>query len=173
MWYGHGVARAKMKEITFEFTNYCEHNCKFCSSNATNELGKAKYINFSDIHRHLNQRYDRINISGGEPLAHPNFYSLFTMIKKYTDDIVVYSNLITHRRYNSQAIDGVYLEATVTVTPETDKVSILRRVKQGREADRPEVHLSCNNKMDCSCEHRVVRPDGSVGATPCNKYKMV
>jgi len=160
-----------MKEITFEFTDYCPHKCKYCSSNATDKMHEAKWIDFTSIHKHLNQRYDRINISGGEPLAHPNFFMLYNMISKYTDNVVVYSNLITHRRYNSQAIDGVYLEATVTVTPETDKVSILRRVKQGREANRPEVHLSCNNSMECSCDHRVVRPDGSIGVTPCNKYQ--
>jgi len=159
-----------MKEITFEFTNYCTHKCKFCSSNATDKYSQAKFIDFTAIHQHLNQRYDRINISGGEPLAHPNFYTLYNMISKYTDDVVVYSNLIIHRRYNAHAIDGVYLEAAITVTNETDKVTVLRRVKQGKEAERPEVQRNCND-IECPCRHTVIRPDGTVGSTPCNKYQ--
>ena len=89
----------------------------------------------------------------------------------YTKDVVVYSNLITHRIYNANVIDGVYLEANITLLPETDKIHILRRVKQGKELNRPEVHLSRNYKEDCNCEHRVVRPDGTISLTPCNKYK--
>ena len=168
-----------MREITFEITNFCEHKCKFCSSNATNDKSKAIYLSYDDIFGIITNQFlkigkfkcfDRINISGGEPLAHPDFYNIYKMLETFAHDIVVYTNLWRHRRYNGQAIDGVYLEADITVTPETDKVHILRRVKQGKEANRPEVSLSRNHKDDCSCDHRVVRPDGTVMMTPCNKY---
>jgi MoaA/NifB/PqqE/SkfB family radical SAM enzyme len=164
-----------MKEITFELTNYCEHECKYCSSNAVNVLGDATFLSYETIFSILQgkrKRFDRINISGGEPLAHPDFYRIYMLCKEFTKDIVVYSNLITHRRYNANVIDGVYLEADITVTPETDTIHILRRVKQGKEEDRPEVFLSRNHFEDCECEHRVIRPNGTITKAPCNKYEM-
>lgn len=163
-----------MKEITFELTNYCTHKCKFCSSNVTNNYNEAIFLDIQVIVDDLinkNNNYDVINLSGGEPLAHPQFYMIYELCKKSAKDVIVYSNLITHRRYNAQAIDGVYLEADVTVTPETDKIRILRRVKQGKEINRPEVKLSRNHKEDCSCGHIVIRPSGKVGTTPCNKWR--
>jgi MoaA/NifB/PqqE/SkfB family radical SAM enzyme len=171
----------KIKEITFELTDFCEMDCKFCSSAAVKN--GAIFLELNEIKRILmyndretagikkNETYDRINLSGGEPLAHSQFYDIYKLCEQYTNDVVVYSNLITHRRYNAHAIDGVYLEADITVTPETDAIHVLKRVKQGREANRPEVSLSRNHEEDCSCDHKVVRPWGSINSTPCNKYE--
>ncbi len=161
-----------MKEFTIELTNFCPHQCKFCSSNATNNINDAFFLDIETIKEALKDKhFQHIILSGGEPLAHPDFYKIFNLCKKHTDDVVVYSNLITHRVYNPHAIDGVYLEANLTVTPETDKIHILRRVKQGKEANRPEVSLSRNHKEDeCQgCSHRVLRYDGKLVQTPCNK----
>ena len=160
-----------MKELTLELTNFCEHGCKFCSSNAVNDMEKADYLSMARIVQQLDgKHFDRINLSGGEPLAHPNFYAIHKYCEQHADDVTVYSNLIKHRIYNAQVIDGVYLEADITVTPETDRVHILRRVKQGRETNRPEVKLSRNHCEDCSCDHRVLRYDGKLVRTPCDKY---
>jgi len=161
-----------MKELTIELTNYCRHNCKFCSSNTTDDFGEAYLITIDRIKEALlDKHFDRINLSGGEPLAHPNFYYIHNLCEKHTEDVVVYSNLIKHLIYNAHVIDGVYLEANLTVTPETDKIHILRRVKQGKEANRPEVKLSRNHCEDCSCDHRVLRYDGKFVRTPCAKYE--
>jgi hypothetical protein len=75
--------------------------------------------------------------------------------------------------YNAHVIDGIYLQANITVTPETDSVHVLRRVKQGREAGRPDVRLSCNHTTECegTCDHHVIRPDGSISKTPCAKWE--
>lgn len=163
-----------MSELTIEITDYCPHHCKFCSSNSVDDMLKAKFISYEVVEAMTrNDRYDHIIISGGEPLAHPFFWKILQLCKSRSDDVVVYSNAITHLIYNPHIIDGVYLEANLTVTPETDKIHILKRVKQGREADRPEVYLSRNHFGDCSCNHRVVRPDGRVCLTPCNKYEEV
>jgi organic radical activating enzyme len=163
-----------MKELTIEITNYCPHNCKYCSSNAVDNPKNATYLALVDIAEYLNgKRFDRINISGGEPMAHPEFYNIFILCQEYCDDVVVYSNLITHLRYNQNVIDGVYLEANVTILPEVDKVHILRRVKQGREARRPEVHFSRNFSEDCECDHHILRPDGTLTKTPCNKWSLL
>ena len=159
-----------MKELTIELTNFCPHKCTYCSSNAVDNMLKATFIKLDTVIKNLEGRYDRIILSGGEPLAHPDFYTILDYCKPHTDDVVVYSNAITHLVYNQSVIDGVYLEANVTVLPEVDKVHLLRRVKQGKEANRPEVHLSRNFGEDCACEHRVVRPNGEVGLQPCNKW---
>lgn len=162
------------KEITFELTNYCPNKCKFCSSDVTKDYEEADFLSMQAIIDTLaNRRFEHIILSGGEPLAHPNFYHIHKLCEKHTDDVIVYSNLIKHRVYNLHVIDGVYLEANVTPTPETDKIHILRRVKQGKEAARPEVHLSRNHFEDCFCDHRVVKADGKVASQPCNKYKEI
>ena len=164
----------KIKEITLELTNYCPHGCKYCSTKATDNFNEAYWLSIEAIQGILEGKwFDHIILSGGEPLAHSNFYYIFKLCEKHTDDVVVYSNLIRHRVYNAGVIDGVYLEANLTVTPETDKIHILRRVKQGREANRPEVHLSRNHTQECSCDHRVLRYDGKLVRTPCDKYSEV
>ena len=164
----------KMKEITFELTNYCPHTCKFCSSDITNDITEANFLSLEVIEEILyGKQFEHIILSGGEPLAHKDFYLIHKICELHTDDVIVYSNLIKHRVYNLHVIDGVYLEANVTPTPETDKIHILRRVKQGKEKNRPEVHLSRNHSEDCSCEHRVVRPNGEIGRYTCDKYSEV
>ena len=161
----------KYEEITIELTNFCPHNCKFCSTDPTDDFGEAYLLTVESIKNALKDKwFSHIILSGGEPLAHPNFYYIYQLCEQHTDDVVVYSNLIRHLIYNPHAIDGVYLEANLTVTPETDKIHILRRVKQGREANRPEIHLSRNHTEECSCEHRVLRYDGKLVRTPCDKY---
>ena len=160
-----------MEEITFELTNYCPHTCRFCSTNVTDSTSNADFLSLEQIRETLDGKtFKHIILSGGEPLAHPNFYEILLLCKEHTQDVVVYSNAITHLIYNPHVIDGVYLEANITVTPETDKIHILRRVKQGKEANRPEVHLSRNHFEDCSCNHRIVRANGEIGRTPCDKW---
>jgi organic radical activating enzyme len=159
-----------VSELTIEITDYCPHACAYCSSNAKQDRTDSRFLSFDRIRNILyGHRYDRIIISGGEPLAHPHFYDILQLCQKYSDDVAVYSNAIKHLVYNQSVIDGVYLEANVTVLPEVDKVHILRRVKQGKEKNRPEVHLSRNFGEDCSCDHRVVRPTGEISISPCNK----
>ena len=161
-----------MKEITVELTNYCPNDCKFCSSNATTDEEEAIFIKPKQVRDILrNQTYDRIIISGGEPLSHPQFWDILQICKQHTEDVFLYSNAITHLAYNPHVIDGVYLEANITVTPETDKIHILRRVKQGREANRPEVVLSSTSPDKCSkCNHMVIRPNGMIAKAPCDKW---
>jgi len=163
-----------MSEITLEITNYCPHDCKFCSSNATTDLEEAIFLPVRKIREILgDNKYDHIILSGGEPLSHPQFWDILQLCKQHTKDVVLYSNEITHLIYNPHVIDGVYLEANITITPETDKIHILKRVKQGREASRPEVHLSRNFCEECSCEHSVVRPTGKITRSPCDKWNEV
>ena len=162
-----------IEELTIEITNYCPHGCAYCSSDTTASFSAGAFLQYDRIMEVLGDRkYEHIIISGGEPLAHPDFYKILILCERHSDDVVVYSNAIKHLIYNQGVLDGVYLEANVTVLPEVDRVHILRRVKQGREKDRPEVHLSQNFHEDCTCEHRILRPDGVVGRTPCDKWHL-
>jgi len=159
-----------LKELTIEITNFCPNQCKYCSSNAIDRKEEATFLGINKIMEFLEgKKFEHIILSGGEPLSHPNFYEIYQLCRLHTKDVVVYSNLITHLIYNANVIDGVYLEANLTIPPETDKLHILRRVKQGREANRPEVHLSRNFKEDCFCDHRVITPSGKITDTPCRK----
>ncbi len=157
-------------EITIELTNYCPNHCKYCSSNSIDDFNEAIFINMEDIENNLSgKQFKHIILSGGEPLAHPKFYQILELCKLHSKDVIVYSNAITHLIYNTSVIDGVYLEANLTILPEVDKIHILRRVKQGRENNRPEVHLSKNFFQDCSCNHHVIRPNGTISKNSCSK----
>lgn len=159
-----------IRELTIEITNFCEHNCQYCSSNSYPTSKSRLPIETIELFL-FGKMFDRINISGGEPLSHPNFYNILQLCKKHASDVAIYTNAITHLIYNAQVIDGVYLEANLTVLPEVDKVHLLRRVRQGKEIDRPEVSLSRNFSEDCDCDHHILRTDGKLYKTPCSKYQ--
>ena len=165
-----------MSELTLELTNYCLEDCRFCSSSAIKDFESATMLKPWQARQMLREkRYDIINISGGEPLSSPHFWTILQECKKHAKVVRVYTNALTNIVYNAHVIDGIYLQANITVTPETDSVHILRRVKQGREAGRPDVHLSCNHSAECegTCDHHVIRPDGSISKTPCAKWEAV
>jgi hypothetical protein len=165
----------RVREITIELTDFCEVGCKFCSSSSRPDVRKATFIEIETVRCVLiGKWFDHIILSGGEPLAHPKFYEIYKLCEKYTDDVVVYSNLIRHRIYNAHVIDGVYLEAKLTVLEDLDVLNILKRIRQGRELDRPEVTFSRNfSEVGCTrCDHRVVRPDGSITEAPCKKHSI-
>lgn len=167
----------KRKERTYELTNWCPHDCPFCSSDATKDHNKATWLLLIDFLNDLERvteggtkPLERINLSGGEPMAHPDFYKMLIMARKYAKDVVVYTNALTHIRFNAHVIDHVRVEANLTVAPGVDRVRILKRVEQGREATRPEVKLSRNWTEDCTCDHRVIRPNGQEVRSPCDKW---
>jgi pyruvate-formate lyase-activating enzyme len=160
-----------MSELTIELTNYCEHGCKFCSSNSVSDPDEAEWITYERVEELLKgKKYDHIILSGGEPLSHQRFYDIYKLCEKHADDVVVYSNLIKHLVYNVHVIDGVYLEAKVTPVAGTKRLSVLKRVEQGAEATRPEVTFSRNYECNgCDCGNKVVKPNGSVSPSPCRK----
>jgi len=159
-----------MKEITIELTNYCPHNCKFCSSVATQYRDKAKFIEFGAVKGIVKgKRFDIIHISGGEPLSHPQFWDILQLCKSVAKDVVVHTNALTHIAFNVSAIDNIYVEAYLTVSPDVDKVRILKRIEHGKEKLRPEVHLSSNWKENCMCNHTIYMPDETTRPTPCRK----
>lgn len=164
----------KQEEITLELTNYCPFHCRYCSVNSTRNKIDATFLSPMKIKEILgNNYYKRIIISGGEPLSHPHFYEIYMFCKDKTDDIIVHTNIFTHIMYNANVIDGIYLEANLTPTRDTQKIRILKRIDQGREKERPEVVFSRNFTEDCKCNKHVVKPNGDIVKSPCRKHELV
>lgn len=105
-------------ELTIEITNYCENECDYCSSNASKS---GKYLSYDEIekfiHENLKNVIHRINISGGEPLSHPDFYKILLLCKKYTRSVWVYTNAIEKIIYNSDVIKEIKVESNVCLIP--------------------------------------------------------
>jgi organic radical activating enzyme len=117
--------------------------------------------------------FDVIYLSGGEPLAHPKFYWFLHDAKQHAKHVVVYTNALRHIVYNAHVLDGVRVDANLTLGANTEQLHVLKRVDQGREVKRPSVRLSRNFDHEgavCEppCDHVIIRPDGSVGK-PCKK----
>ncbi len=173
-------------EITLEITDYCPNNCKYCSTEAG--LHKEHKLSLADVESTLfkldkeNVPIDRINVSGGEPLSHPDFYRILNACKMFTDNVWVYTNAITQLLYNTNIIDEVKVEANVCLVPgesvyipkNADKVHLLQLVPQGRAKDmKPaKFHVSGNiiGEHKCAeCNHMLLQADGKVMQAPCKK----
>jgi len=169
-----------MKELTLEITQYCPHNCNYCSSCADIH---GSHLSYEIIRDFLIKRpttfYDIINISGGEPLAHPNFYQILMLAKENAKEVWVYSNVLDHIRFNADILpDGIECHANVILKPgsqipKADGVHFLQLINQGRAKDLLEgrkYHISGLNCKDC--DHVVLQADGKIVSGPCKKkYK--
>jgi organic radical activating enzyme len=171
-----------MNEITFEITDYCPNKCKYCSSDAIKNKDQAHFMSLETFHSIIGTRqFDIIHLSGGEPLANPEFYYILDTCYHHAKDVIVHTNALRHIAFNLGVIDNVYLEAYATITTDVDKVHILKRVRQGKEKTRPEVHFSRNftencdqeNIEHCECNHRVIKWDGTIVRSPCKKFYIM
>lgn len=132
-------------EITLEITNYCEYGCLFCPADAVDKEDKDRNIYYlttsyiKEVLDELNGFYNitRINISGGEPLAHNEFYDILTLCKKYTSNIWVYTNALTQIVYNTGAIKEIKIEAEVyLMTGQSAYIPMCADVINVRHVDR-------------------------------------
>jgi 7,8-dihydro-6-hydroxymethylpterin dimethyltransferase len=172
-----------MVELTIEITNYCPQECDFCSSDASS-IGS--YLPFNDIKRFLfaYNEIDRINISGGEPLSHPDFYKILILCKSITSNVWVYTNAIQNIAYNAHVLTELNVAANVCLVPGeavympkgSFSVHVLKFVPQGRGANIPEVPLSfsgnCEGEKCKTCVQPTLKADGSIAVTPCKKVKI-
>jgi len=169
-----------MKEYTIEITNYCPHDCEYCSTNSTSCEGV--FLDIEIIKEFLKDvtKYDRINISGGEPLAHPQFYEILCYCKSLSEDVWVYTNAIDKIRYNTDVVPEITVDANVCLMPgrqvyipkNADTVHILQLVPQGRAKNmKPAtIHVSGNLCDKCNyCHHLVLQADGKTAKGPCKK----
>ena len=183
-------------EITIEITQRCPEGCDYCSSRATMDSNVMLTVEdvmeiFDSVQQQVGmESIGRINISGGEPLSHPDFFE----IKRFCDiigreNVYVYTNAISNLIYNTTVIkDGVEIHANVVLIPgraanipkRADMVHLLKLVKQGRaeDLDVPDLdyHVSKNIlEKECSgCNHILIQADGKVRIAPCKKeYDLV
>jgi len=170
-------------ELTIEITDFCPHGCSYCSTNATpiirHTLAVKDIKEFLDKHKSI----DRINISGGEPLSHPQFYNILNLCYRYTYNVWVYTNAIHQIMYNTDIVKEIKVEANVCLTPgkeiyipkEADKVHLLQLVEQGRAKNMEPANLVASgnipkNECDCSCcNHVLLQADHKVVEAPCKK----
>ena len=173
-------------EVTIEITNYCPNECDYCSTHASRR-GHLK-VTQEEINIFLNKTSSesditRINISGGEPLSHPDFYEILCLCKSYTKNVWVYTNAITHIIYNTDIVKEIKVEANVCLTPgrevyipeNADKVHLLQLVKQGRAKDMVPANIKVPGNIprnDCSCDnckHLVLQANRKSVLAPCRK----
>ena len=168
-------------ELTIEITQYCDNNCVYCSTNATPAGEHLDFDTIKDfLHTHKGN-IDRINISGGEPLAHPEFYEIITYCRMFTDNVWVYTNALDRIIYNTDVVKEIKVEANVCLTPgkhvylpaTASKTHLLKLVRQGKAQDMEvgNYHVS-GNITGCGCDkcsHAVLQANGKVVSAPCKK----
>ena len=179
-------------ELTIEITQRCPEGCDFCSSRATTDsnvmLTEEDVMEIIEsIDRQVGmESIGRINISGGEPLSHPDFFAIKRLcdVMAGRENVYVYTNAITNLIYNTSVIEnGVTIHANVVLIPgrtanipkRADKVHLLKLIKQGRaenlDVEDLDYHVSQNIlEKECSgCSHILVQADGRVRIAPCKK----
>ena len=171
-------------EVTIEITKYCPHYCEYCSTNASEE---GEHLSFFDIEAfladtHLEKEITRINISGGEPLAHPDFYKILQTCCDITPNVWVYTNALKNIIYNADIIREVKVHANVCLVPgqhvylpkNADQVHLLKLINQGRAEYMDGGNFSVSgNLKGCNackeCDHVLLQADGKIVDAPCKK----
>jgi organic radical activating enzyme len=172
-------------ELTLEITNYCPNECEYCSTWASRK-GYYK-LSKREINEFLNKfdqgKITRINISGGEPLSHPDFYEILSLCKAYTKNVWVYTNAVPQIMYNTDIVKEIKVEANVCLVPgkkvyipkDASKVHLLQLVKQGRASNMDPANITASGNIprnECMCEecdHIVFQADRKVVGPPCKK----
>lgn len=84
-----------LRELKIELTNKCCRNCKHCSSNATNNIGNLKELDFEDVRRIINEAklmgVDTIVFTGGEPLMYDRLPELVELTSKLGMKSTIYT----------------------------------------------------------------------------------
>lgn len=84
-----------LKELKIELTNKCSRNCKHCSSNATNNIGNEKYLDFENVYKIINEAklmgVDTIVFTGGEPLMYDRLPELVKLTAKLGINSTIYT----------------------------------------------------------------------------------
>ena len=96
------------KKITIELTNDCFNRCVHCSA-FDPDLGKGIYLDkdiiYSIIHDFASHGGEEINLSGGEPLLHPNFYEIANYSKERGLTVNVFTCGILSRPFNEERVN--------------------------------------------------------------------
>lgn len=172
-------------EVTIEITQYCDRHCPFCSTDATVHGRHLPIRTIKEFLQKTAERYHiaRLNLSGGEPLAHPAFYKIL----KFCETIVpfgyiyVYTNALNNIIFNTEVMNGINIEANVPlcygqpiIPKNVSQIHLLKLVEQGRCTKDmiPPITVSSNlaSEHECSkCNNILLQADGTVVQAPCKK----
>ena len=173
-----------MTEVLLEITKKCKESCSYCSTDSSPD---GEHKPFEDIIKELDSVKDirTINISGGEPLYHPQIGEIIDHCLSITDDVWVYTNKIRQLRFNSDIVKEVKVHANVCIVPgesvyipeNVEQVHLLKLMHIGRGENIPvktSFTVSCNFETDPShdcdnCNNIVFQANGKVVKSPCMK----
>jgi organic radical activating enzyme len=173
-----------MVELTIEITNQCDELCNFCSSDAK---PSGKHLSFEKIKEFLSKykNIERINISGGEPLSHPQFYRILKYCKMLTENVWVYTNAIPNIAYNTHVIKEINVMANVCIVPGRKvyipkgcfSTHILEFVPQGRGKNIQTVPITVSGNLAggercITCNQPTLMANGKVVTSPCRKSNV-
>ena len=175
-----------MIERTIEITNYCPYadTCPYCSTNATSDMDKAKFLTFDEITNFLVEGIERINISGGEPLFHPEIGKIIWACMKSCKEVRVYTNMLHHIQYNTDFVKDIKIDANVCMVagkhaylPKPTikvKTHLLKLIHQGKGKSLPEQYVEvsrnyCDETHCDDCGHILLQADGKIVTAPCKK----
>ena len=171
-------------ELTIEITNYCPHTCNYCSTACTSEWSTADRLNYwDDIIESLEElrakgtKIDLINLSGGEPLSHPDFWNILKLCKSYAP-VRVYTNALDNIAFNSDVIKNFKIAANVVVEEgkETQipiiskEIKFLKLTPAGRaKGKKVDFEITSSGHTCTECENPVWQANGKIVKAPCKK----
>ncbi len=181
-----------MSEITIEVTKRCPFAtnlperpyCEYCSSDATVD---GDHLDLETIFRFIDsfENISVINLSGGDPLMHPQIGEIILYALRFTENVCLQTNLVRWIRFNSNIVEEVRVEANVLpiagrscyIPQNVDRVRILKLIHQGRAKDLPEQNITvssnfCGESRCESCNHPTLKADGSIVEAPCKKEAL-
>lgn len=170
-------------EVLLEITKKCKNLCFYCSTDASPD---GEHKTFEDITKELDsvESIRTINISGGEPLYHPQIGEIIDYCLSITDDVWIYTNMIRQLRFNSDIVKEVKVHANVCVVPgkssyvpeNVEQVHLQKLMHTGRGKDLPRTRVTVSHNFgtdpthDCNnCKNIVFQADGKVVESPCKK----
>ena len=163
-------------EYTIDVTSYCQHDCEYCSTDASIN---GTPLSLETIRKFLDKvnENDMINLSGGEPLSHPQFWDILQYCKGKTKNVWVYTNALDQIRYNTDILSEIKCEANVCLVPgksvyipkNADKIHLLKLVRQGRARNMTVVNLKLSGEDCANCNHKVLQANGIIVDAPCKK----
>lgn len=88
----------KILKLTWEITNFCNFNCKFCYINTPQNKGnKCIYSRFEELRGYIDTMVEQgllfCTLSGGECLSHPDFIKIYEYLKLKGVIVTVFTNL--------------------------------------------------------------------------------
>lgn len=128
------------------------------------------------------EKIDVLNISGGEPLCHPDFFEILTYCETIAPEVWVYTCALKNIRYNTHVVKEMRVEANLVliagrenyVPKSPTKTHVLKLIHQGRGKDLPEQDIVVSRNFydpNCAktCDHIYLQADGKIVAAPCKK----